>query len=122
MIHPRNVICQIRRLPLTGLCKIKPILSELEMKSATDGIALVLQANQVAKSIMTKTTVALAIVLAIAAPWNCTTAQTAPDRYHQRLEPVLEKLIPQQQLPGFAIAVVEDNRVVYAAGFGVKNV
>ena len=71
---------------------------------------------------MTKTTSALAMVLAFAAPWNSTSAQTAPDRYHQKLQPVLEKLIQQQELPGFAIAVVDDNRVVYEVGFGVRNV
>jgi CubicO group peptidase (beta-lactamase class C family) len=48
-------------------------------------------------------------------------AQTAGDRYHQKLQPVLERLIQQQQLPGFAIAVVENNRIAYAAAFGVKN-
>ncbi|HXZ42757.1 MAG TPA: serine hydrolase domain-containing protein [Terriglobales bacterium] len=48
--------------------------------------------------------------------------QAAPDRYHQKLQPVLEKLIQQQKLPGFAIAVVENDRVAYAAGFGLKNV
>jgi len=70
---------------------------------------------------MTKIAAALA-VLALAAPWNSTRAQTAPDRYHQKLQPVLEKLIQEQELPGFVIAVVEDNRMVYAAGFGVRNV
>ena len=63
---------------------------------------------------MTKTTAALAMVLAV-------NAQT-PDRYHLKLQPVLEKLIQQQDLPGFAIAVVEDNRIAYAAGFGVRNI
>lgn len=62
----------------------------------------------------------------VAAPWHfahpqAPVEQTAPDRYHQKLQPVLEKLIQQQQLPGLAIAVVEDNRVVYAAAFGVRN-
>jgi CubicO group peptidase (beta-lactamase class C family) len=49
-------------------------------------------------------------------------AQTAPDRYHEKLQPVLEKLIQQQKLPGFAIAVVENNRIAHAHGFGVKNI
>jgi CubicO group peptidase (beta-lactamase class C family) len=70
---------------------------------------------------MIKTIATLAMALAFAAPWNSLIAQTAPDRYHQKLQPVLENLIQEQQLPGFAIAVVQDNRVVYAAGFGVKN-
>lgn len=37
------------------------------------------------------------------------------------LEPLIEKLMQQQQIPGLAIAIVEDNRIVYARGFGVKN-
>jgi CubicO group peptidase (beta-lactamase class C family) len=81
---------------------------------------------------MTKTSVVLAMILVFAAPWRSTSAKTAPvqappaktaaDRYQQKLQPVLEKLVHEQQVPGFAISVVEDNRVVYAAAFGVKNI
>jgi CubicO group peptidase (beta-lactamase class C family) len=63
----------------------------------------------------------LAITLALVVPWNSLSAQIAPDRYHQKLQPILEKLIQEQELPGFAIAVVQDNQLVYSAGFGVKN-
>lgn len=49
-------------------------------------------------------------------------AQTASDRYRDKLQPLLEKVIQQQEIPGFAIAIVENNRVVYTHGFGVKNV
>jgi CubicO group peptidase (beta-lactamase class C family) len=79
-----------------------------------------------------KTNALLAMILVFAASWRSTRAQTAPaqappaqtaaDRYQQKLQPVLEKLIHEQQVPGFAIAVVEQNRVVYAAAFGVRNV
>lgn len=61
------------------------------------------------------------MVSTFALPWSALSAQTAPDRYHEKLQPLLEKLIDEQQLPGFAIAVVQDNKVAYAAGFGVKN-
>jgi CubicO group peptidase (beta-lactamase class C family) len=71
---------------------------------------------------MTKTKAVLALVLAFAAPWNSPSAQPAPDRYRQKLQPVFEKLIHQQELPGFAIGVIEDNHVVYAAAFGVRNI
>ena len=37
------------------------------------------------------------------------------------MEPLIEKLMQQEQIPGLAIAIVENNRVVYAHGFGVKN-
>ncbi len=49
-------------------------------------------------------------------------AQSERDPYRDKLQPVLEHLIRQQELPGLAIAVVKDNRVVYAAGFGVKDI
>jgi len=81
---------------------------------------------------MPKISVVLAMILVLAAPWSSTSAQTAPvqaspaqtaaDRYQQKLQPVLEKLIHEQQVAGFAIAVFEDNRRVYAAAFGVRNV
>jgi CubicO group peptidase (beta-lactamase class C family) len=70
----------------------------------------------------TKVTLALAAVLAIALPWNSSKARAALDRYEQELQPALERLIREQGLPGFAIAVVADNRLAFAAGFGVRNV
>jgi CubicO group peptidase (beta-lactamase class C family) len=70
---------------------------------------------------MLKASAALATVLALAVPWASPTAQPTPDRYRQRLQPALERLIQDQRLPGLAIAVVEDNRVAYAAGFGLRN-
>jgi CubicO group peptidase (beta-lactamase class C family) len=71
---------------------------------------------------MPTTNAVLATVLALTVPWGLSRAQAIPDRYHQQLWPVLERLVHEQRLPGFAIAVVEDNRVAYAAGFGVRNV
>jgi CubicO group peptidase (beta-lactamase class C family) len=68
-----------------------------------------------------KTIAAVAIALAFATPWNSVSAQTAPDPYQQKLQPLLEKLLREQKLPGFTLAVVKDDKVVYAAGFGVKN-
>ncbi len=47
--------------------------------------------------------------------------QQSPDRYKSELQPLLEKVIKEQQMPGFAIAVVEGNRLAYARGFGFKN-
>jgi CubicO group peptidase (beta-lactamase class C family) len=70
---------------------------------------------------MLKATAALSAVLALTLPRTDPVAQTVPDRYRQRLQPLLERVIQEQKLPGFAIAVVEDNRVAYAAGFGVRN-
>jgi hypothetical protein len=46
---------------------------------------------------MVRTNAVLATVLALAVPWTASKAQTTPDRYHQKLQPVLEKLIHEQE-------------------------
>jgi CubicO group peptidase (beta-lactamase class C family) len=48
-------------------------------------------------------------------------AQTTGDRYREKLQPVIEKLMERQQIPGFAAAVVEGNRIAWATGLGVKD-
>src|SRR5215468_601249 len=48
-------------------------------------------------------------------------AQGKPDRFKTQLEPVIKQVMEQTSMPGFAIAVVENQRIVYSAGFGVKN-
>lgn len=48
-------------------------------------------------------------------------AQGADDRYKKELEPLLAKFIQRQQIPGLAIAIVENNRVVYEKGFGWES-
>ncbi|MGA9767760.1 MAG: serine hydrolase [Blastocatellia bacterium] len=48
-------------------------------------------------------------------------AQEAKDRFKEQLEPMIERAMTQANVPGFAIAIVQNQRVVYAAGFGVKN-
>jgi CubicO group peptidase (beta-lactamase class C family) len=63
----------------------------------------------------------LAVLVVVAASSKSLHTQAVLDRYQQKLQPVLERVIQEQTLPGFAIAVVEDNRVAYAAGFGVRN-
>ncbi len=47
--------------------------------------------------------------------------QADSSRYKTRLEPVIKQILEKADVPGFAIAVVENRKVVYAAGFGVKN-
>jgi CubicO group peptidase (beta-lactamase class C family) len=47
--------------------------------------------------------------------------QELPDRVHQQLEPLIQALMRQQSVPGLAIGVVVGNKVVYAKGFGLKN-
>jgi CubicO group peptidase (beta-lactamase class C family) len=48
-------------------------------------------------------------------------AQEKPDRFKQQLEPVIKQVMQQTGMPGFAIAIVENQKIVYSAGFGVKN-
>ncbi len=45
-----------------------------------------------------------------------------PSVYTKRLEPALTRVQQEQNLPGLAIGVVEDGRLVYAHGFGVMNI
>jgi CubicO group peptidase (beta-lactamase class C family) len=45
-------------------------------------------------------------------------APNAPDRYRDQLQPQIERFLKQEKVPGLAIAIVENYRVVYAQGFG----
>lgn len=48
-------------------------------------------------------------------------AQQQEDRYKQQLAPVIQKVMNDTGMPGFAIAVVENQKVVYAEGFGSRS-
>jgi len=50
------------------------------------------------------------------------TAQSLPDQAVQRLEAVINRTMQEQKIPGFAIGVVKDGRLVYSRGFGVMQV
>jgi len=39
-----------------------------------------------------------------------------------KLTPFIKEVMQEYDLPGFAIGVVKDNEVVYARGFGYKNI
>jgi CubicO group peptidase (beta-lactamase class C family) len=45
-------------------------------------------------------------------------AQPPSDRYKQRLEPALRQIVEEQGLPGLALGVIDEGRLVYAGGFG----
>jgi CubicO group peptidase (beta-lactamase class C family) len=49
-------------------------------------------------------------------------AQSHPDQTVQRLEAVINQTMREQKIPGFAIGVVKDGRLVYSRGFGVMQV
>ena len=48
-------------------------------------------------------------------------AQAQSERYRSQLQPLIEDFIRQQQVPGLAIGVIQGGQLVYAHGFGVKN-
>jgi len=47
--------------------------------------------------------------------------QVTGDRFKTQLQPIIEQAMKDRSIPGFAIAVVHNQKVVYAAGFGVRN-
>ena len=62
----------------------------------------------------------IAILLVLCASYSVH-AQGTPDRFKTQLEPVIKQVMQQAGMPGLAIAVVENQNIVYSAGFGVKN-
>jgi CubicO group peptidase (beta-lactamase class C family) len=48
-------------------------------------------------------------------------AQNSPDKYKEQLEPVINQVMKAASMPGFAVAVVENQRIVYSSGFGLRN-
>lgn len=49
-------------------------------------------------------------------------AQPASDRYKQQLEPQLQQMVREQNIPGLALGVIENGRLAYAGGFGVMKI
>jgi len=70
---------------------------------------------------MRKTLYSMIPVLALAFFPHHLRAQDADDRFKTQLQPIIEQVMEQRGIPGFAIAVVHNQKVVYAAGFGVRN-
>src|SRR5262245_46920560 len=48
--------------------------------------------------------------------------QGAGKKYAERLDPFLAKAMREDNIPGFAIGVVEDGQLVYSRGLGVMKV
>ena len=68
-------------------------------------------------------TISLAIVVAfVSAAFPLGLRAQAEDPFTQQLQPVIEQVLKLEEAPGFAIAVVRDQKIVYAAGFGVRNI
>src|SRR5262245_7848324 len=50
------------------------------------------------------------------------TGQSLPDQAVKRLEASISQTMRDQKIPGFAIGIVRDGRLVYSGGFGVMRV
>jgi len=48
-------------------------------------------------------------------------SQDKSARFQEQLEPLIRQVMRQANMPGFAIAIVEGDKVVYSSGFGLKN-
>ena len=70
---------------------------------------------------MTNKLLACFVVIAASMASVRVAAQAPSERYRNELQPLIEDFMHQQQIPGFAIGVIQDDRLVYAHGFGVKN-
>src|SRR4029453_17712809 len=64
--------------------------------------------------------VLLAACLPACRPKESPKAATA-NPYETKLQPRIEDFVRKQEIPGLAIAVVDDGRVVYEHGFGVQS-
>ncbi|MCI0696445.1 beta-lactamase family protein [candidate division KSB1 bacterium] len=62
-----------------------------------------------------------ALTLTVAFCSDFVLAQEVDGRFQKQLQPMIEQVMQQQNIPGLAIAIVENQKVVYAKGFGVKN-
>jgi CubicO group peptidase (beta-lactamase class C family) len=49
------------------------------------------------------------------------TAQESPNQIEEKVDPLIQQVMKSYDLPGLAVAIVKDNKIVYAKGFGVKN-
>jgi len=70
---------------------------------------------------MRRTLYPMILVLAFAFFPHQLQAQEAQDRFKTELQPIIEQVMKERSIPGFAIAIVQNQKVVYAAGFGVRN-
>jgi CubicO group peptidase (beta-lactamase class C family) len=70
---------------------------------------------------MTNKLLACFVVIAASMASVRVAAQAPSERYRNELQPLIEDFVHQQQIPGFAIGVIQDDRLVYAHGFGVRH-
>ena len=66
---------------------------------------------------------AFLVALIVGVSSSCRTVRTpqANQRYVQQLQPLLEQFVQWQEIPGLAIGIIENNQLVYAHAFGLKQ-
>src|SRR5262249_13811488 len=70
---------------------------------------------------MRRTLYSMILVLAFTVFPHLLSAQDDQHRFKTDLQSLTEQVMEQRNIPGFAIAIVHNQKVVYAAGFGVRN-
>jgi CubicO group peptidase (beta-lactamase class C family) len=63
----------------------------------------------------------LGLALVFASCRRAEAPRAAASAYEQKLQPLIEDFVRKQEIPGLAIAIVDDGRVVWEHGFGVQS-
>jgi CubicO group peptidase (beta-lactamase class C family) len=65
----------------------------------------------------------ISLILCLLLLWQTTAhAQIAPPEQLKNIDADIEKAMSDWQIPGLAIAVVKDNKIIYAKGYGVREI
>jgi CubicO group peptidase (beta-lactamase class C family) len=65
----------------------------------------------------------ISLILCLLLLWQTTAyAQTSTPEHLKNIDAYLEKAMKDWQIPGLAIAVVKDDKIIYARGYGVREI
>jgi CubicO group peptidase (beta-lactamase class C family) len=62
------------------------------------------------------------IIISIILFQFCTSLDQEGSRFAKRIDPMLLQIMERYDLPGLAVGVVKDNRIIYMKAFGYKNI
>jgi CubicO group peptidase (beta-lactamase class C family) len=65
--------------------------------------------------------VSVGLIILFALASSIVTAQVRANQLEEKIDPVIQQVMESYDLPGLAVAIVKDNQVVYAKGFGLKS-
>ena len=68
-----------------------------------------------------KNFVLVSLIILFALTFSNVTAQESSSQIEEKIDPLIQDVMKSYDLPGLAIAIVKDNKIVYAKAFGVKN-